>query len=383
MIYVANVSRIAWRIVLLDQRFSSNCASNKSNVRVRFAPSPTGMLHLGGLRTMLYNYLFARQQRGQVILRIEDTDQTRLVPGADKKLEEIIWWSGLHYDEGPSVAGEYGPYYQSQRIPLYQKYANRLIENDYAYPCFCTQRELDLVKMQNIKSGLNPRYNGKCRSISREIASARIQNGESHVIRLKVPDGQTNFYDQVYGEMSIDNKSIEDQVLIKSDGFPTYHMANVVDDHLMDITHVLRGEEWLSSTAKHALIYKGLTWICPQFVHLPLLHNITGGKLSKRHGDVFVESFKTAGYMPEAVVNFVAFLGWSPDPTGRRQLFTIDEMINEFSLENLRRTAAKVDYQKLSWFQRQYHTTRCKNESKLEALVSELKELVIKTTCNG
>ncbi len=328
-------------------------------VRVRFAPSPTGFLHIGGLRTALFNYLFARNNNGKFILRIEDTDRTRYVEGATENLISILNWSGLDYDEGPYLdthgkiyqKGDYGPYIQSQRIEIYKRYAMELLKKGFAYRCFCSPQRLEEVRKLQLLNKQPPKYDRLCRNLS-ETESNRRAAIEPYTIRLKVPDEKIVFTDIIRDKVEFDGSLIDDQVLLKSDGYPTYHLANVVDDHLMEITHVIRGEEWLSSTPKHILIYKYLDWQPPQFAHLPLLLNPDRSKLSKRSGDVAVEEYKKEGYLPEALLNYVALLGWSTEDS--QQIFTKQELIDKFSLSRCSKSPAIFDKQKLLWMNSEY-----------------------------
>jgi len=303
-------------------------------VRVRFAPSPTGFLHIGSLRTALYNYLFACKHGGEFILRIEDTDQARSVPGGVENIISTLRWCEISYDEGPVLdtavgeIGDYGPYVQSARLEIYKKYAQQLLEKGSAYVCTCSSERLEQVRQEQIARKEAPKYDQHCRK-----AGVRDQAlGVSSVIRLKIPESGTTTYDDIiHGKMEFKNALIDDQVLMKSDGYPTYHLANVVDDHLMKITHVIRGEEWLSSTPKHILLYRAFGWEPPEFAHLPLLLNTHRQKLSKRQGHVSVEEYIQEGYLPEAVLNFVALLGWNPGD--EREIFSLEQLIEEFSLE--------------------------------------------------
>lgn len=330
-----------------------------NTVRVRFAPSPTGFLHIGGLRTALFNYLFARHNKGVFILRIEDTDRTRFVEGAIENLILVLNWVGINYDEGPFLnsngkifqKGDFGPYIQSERLKLYQEYANFLLEKGYAYRCFCSAERLDEVRKQQMLNKQPPRYDRKCRNLSKE-ESEKLSKELPFTIRMVVPEQKIMFNDIIRGEVVFDGSLIDDQVLLKSDGFPTYHLANVVDDHLMKITHVIRGEEWLSSTPKHILLYKYFGWESPIFAHLPLLLNPDRSKLSKRSGDVAVEDYRRDGYLPEALLNYVALLGWSTEDS--QQFFTKEELIEKFSLERCSQSPAVFDKQKLLWMNGEY-----------------------------
>lgn len=321
--------------------------------RVRFAPSPTGFLHVGGLRTALYNYLFARKTGGKMILRIEDTDRTRFVEDAAQKLIEVLKWSGVEHDEGPDNEGEYGPYVQSERLDIYNKYAQELINKDKAYYAFDTPERLAELREQQYKDKLQPIYDKAALSLSKEEVKTKLANGEPHVIRMNVPPGETVVInDLVRGRIEMNTDIVDDQILIKSDGYPTYHLANVVDDHLMKITHVIRGEEWVSSTPKHVLLYQFLGWEVPEFAHLPLLLNPDKTKLSKRQGDVAVEDYRAKEYLPEALINFVAFLGWSPGKD--KEVYSMDELIDRFDLNNVVKAGAVFDLQRLHWLNEQH-----------------------------
>ncbi|MFZ0391687.1 MAG: glutamate--tRNA ligase, partial [Calditrichia bacterium] len=322
-------------------------------VRTRFAPSPTGYLHVGGLRTALYNYLFARHHQGEFILRIEDTDQTRFVEGAAENLIQTLQYMGLDYDEGPEKSGPHEPYYQKQRRDIYKRFAAELVENGFAYPCFCTPEDLDAMRRKQEAQNLQPKYDRTCRNLtSKEIDEKKAQN-TPFVIRLKMAqEGETRFHDLVRGEISVQNEQVDDQILVKSDGFPTYHLANVIDDHLMKISHVIRGEEWLLSVPKHLQLYRAFGWEPPQMAHLPLLLNPDRSKLSKRQGDVAVEDFLAKGYLPQAILNYVALLGWNSGTD--REFFDLVALIDQFSLERVNKSGAVFDIQKLNWMNSHY-----------------------------
>ncbi len=325
----------------------------EKRVRVRFAPSPTGYLHIGGLRTALYNYLFAKRNNGTFVLRIEDTDQSRKVEGAVESLIAALDWAGIHYDEGPGRDGSFGPYIQSQRLDIYRRHAEELVRIDKAYYCFCTSERLEQVRRELTAKKLDPRYDRHCRNIPHEEAEKRKQSGERFVIRMKVPlEGDIIFQDMIRGTVTIAYKMLDDQVLIKSDGFPTYHLAVVVDDHSMGISHVIRGEEWLPSTPKHILLYQYFGWELPSFAHLPLLLNPDKSKLSKRQGDVAVEDYRTKGCLHEAMINFVAFLGWNPGD--EREIFSLEQLVNEFSLNRVGKSGAVFNVEKLDWLNFQH-----------------------------
>ena len=332
-------------------------------VRLRFAPSPTGYLHIGGLRTALYNYLYAKQKGGKFLLRIEDTDRTRYVEGAIENLIHELKWAGVEADEGVCLdengkiteVGECGPYIQSERVEkgIYNKYAEELIERGYAYYCFCSKERLDDVKNQQKADGKIPRYDGLCRGISIEDAKKRIANGESYVIRLKLPENRDIvFEDVIKGKITINTNDMDDQVLIKADGFPTYHFAVVVDDHLMGITHIVRGDEWISSTPKHIYLYEALGFEKPVFVHLPTVLNKSGKKLSKRNDDASVEDFRLKGYLPEALINYLALVGWSPE--SNEEILSLDEMVKQFSFDRVSKSGGVFDVDKLDWVNAQY-----------------------------
>jgi glutamyl-tRNA synthetase len=284
-----------------------------SAVRVRYAPSPTGALHLGGLRTALYNYAFAQTHGGTFILRIEDTDRSRLVPGSVEALTAALKWCGVEPDEGPGEGGPYGPYVQSERLPQYAAAAERLLHSGHAYRCFCSVDRLDALRKAQAKRGRAPLYDRACSRLRASESNERAAAGEAHVIRLLVPDGTSLIEDAVRGSVSFSNSDVDDQVLLKSDGWPTYHLASVVDDNAMRISHVIRGQEWLPSTPKHTILYAALGWTPPLFAHLPILLNPDRSKLSKRQGDASVEDFRGAGFMASSLVHFVALLGWTPD----------------------------------------------------------------------
>ncbi|KAI9237057.1 MAG: putative glutamyl-tRNA synthetase [Podila humilis] len=334
-----------------------------SKTRVRFAPSPTGYLHLGGLRTALYNYLLARQGGGSCLLRIEDTDQTRFVPGATESLIRALEWAGVKFDEGPTIGGPHEPYQQSKRLDIYSKHADTLLEHGHAYRCFCSSERLALVRLEAQKTGRTASYDRKCSYLSKEESQERADKGESFVVRMKVPDGKTIVQDEVHGKVEFSNREVDDSVLMKSDGFPTYHLANVVDDHLMGITHVIRGQEWLPSAPKHVLLYEMFGWDTPKFAHVPLLLNPDKTKLSKRSGDVNVEDYRDKGYFPEAVVNFVALLGWHPGTTD--EIFDIEGLTKAFSLKNIQQSNAVVLREKLDWINKMHLLRRAESQKGL------------------
>ncbi len=330
------------------------------DIRVRFAPSPTGFLHIGGLRTALYNYLYAKRNNGKFVLRIEDTDQTRLVEGAIENLIHALSWAGVTYDEGVFIEngevvqkGEFGPYIQSERLDIYKKYVEELVEKGDAYYCFCDHERLENLREEQKAMGKVPKYDGLCRGISLEDAKTRVAAGEEHVIRLKMPKNKDIvFKDGVRGTISINSDDLDDQVLLKSDGFPTYHLAVVIDDHLMGITHVVRGEEWVPSTPKHVYLFECFGWPAPEYVHLPAVLNKSGKKLSKREGDVSVEDFKRSGYLSDGLVNYLALVGWSPDDN--QEIMTLDEMVEKFSFDRVSKSGGIFDREKLNWVNSHY-----------------------------
>lgn len=323
-------------------------------VRVRFAPSPTGELHLGGARTALYNYLFARQKNGQFIIRLEDTDRERLVAGSLERILDDLSWLGLSWDEGPDKGGPYAPYIQSQRLEIYQRYAAELIDKGGAYYCFCSQQRLDVLRQVQQSEHKITKYDRACLNLKSDEITSRLKSGLPKTVRLKVPPGQTIFNDLIRGQIKIDNETLDDSILLKSDGYPTYHLANVVDDHLMAITHVIRGEEWLPSTPKHILIYQGFGWSPPLFAHLPNVLNEKKAKLSKRRDGeaVWLATYRRQGYLPAALINCLALLGWHPRDD--REFFSLTELEKEFSLERVQKSGAVFSLQKLNWFNAHY-----------------------------
>jgi len=317
-------------------------------VRVRFAPSPTGYLHIGGLRTALYNYLFARHTGGTFILRIEDTDRTRIVPDAMENLIHTLQKLDITFDEGPIIGGNYGPYIQSERLDLYKKEAQKLLDAGFAYRCFCTPETLAQMRAEQQAKGEFVKYDRRCLNLTPAEIEAKLAKGEPYVLRLKMPETRTfRFNDIIRGEVEMDSAQSDDQVLIKSDGYPTYHLAAVVDDHYMDISYVIRGEEWLSSMPKHLWLYECFGWTPPQWVHLPLILNPDRTKLSKRMNDVAVEDYLERGYLKEAIINFVALLGWHS--ADNREIFSLEELCQEFTLERVNKSGAIFDLNKLNW----------------------------------
>lgn len=351
-----------------------------TDIRVRFAPSPTGPLHIGGLRTALYNYLFAKKNNGKFILRIEDTDQKRFVEGAEEYIIESLNWSGIPYDEGPGKDGGFGPYHQSKRKEIYRKYIQDLIDSDKAYYAFDSAEELGELRKDFEKEGKTFSYNWETREnlnnslkLSKEEVAKKIDAGESYVIRFKAPrNREMEMEDLIRGRIKVNTNVVDDKVLFKSDGLPTYHLANIVDDHLMEISHVIRGEEWLPSLPLHILLYEAFGWDAPEFAHLPLILKPNGkGKLSKRDGDklgfpVFPlqwkdpktgnisSGYREDGYLPEAVVNMLAFMGWNPGSGSEEEFFSLEDLVNAFTLERVSKGGAKFDPDKTKWFQNHY-----------------------------
>lgn len=333
--------------------------STQKQIVTRFAPSPTGFVHIGSLRTALYNFLLAKKLGGRFLLRIEDTDQGRLVEGAVEGLLRVLTTVGLHNDEGPileqgmlSEKGSFGPYTQSQRLPIYREHVEQLLKAGHAYYCFCTKERLESVRTQQQLAKLPTKYDRACCALSEEAIQTALENKAPYVIRMKIPEGQTSFQDEIRGTITIQNSEIDDQVLMKSDGFPTYHLAVVVDDHAMNVTHIIRGEEWISSVPKHLILYHWFGFDVPTYVHLPLILNPDKSKLSKRQGDVAVEDFLKKGYLPEALVNFVALLGFNPG--GDREIYSLEELIEVFELEKLNKSGAVFNVDKLNWMNGQY-----------------------------
>lgn len=327
-------------------------SDTSGRVRVRFAPSPTGFLHVGNARTALFDWLYARHTGGDFILRIEDTDQERLVPGALEDIKSGLHWLGLDWDEGPDAGGEHGPYTQSERRRIYQRYADELVEAGHAYLCYCTPQRLEHVRQAKQARGESPGYDRRCRTLTDPERAEFEAQGISPVVRLKMPlEGEVSFHDIVRGDITFDFENLEDIVLMKSDGFPTYHFANVVDDHLMDISHIMRGDEWISSVPPHLVMYHAFGWEPPIFAHLPMILDPSGvGKLSKRTGSdrmTEVREFRSAGYLPEAMFNFLANLGWAY--SGDQDVYTREQAIQRFDIADVRAAPSTFSYEKLNW----------------------------------
>lgn len=325
----------------------------KRQVRTRFAPSPTGYMHIGNLRTALYEYLVAKSQNGKFILRIEDTDQERLVEGAVDVIYNTLKLCGMKHDEGPDIGGPYAPYVQSERKNTYKPYAEELIEKGHAYYCFCSKDRLDALRSACEEKNQTFMYDRHCLNLSKDEIAEKLQNKEPCVIRQKMPrEGTTTFEDAVYGSITIENNMLEDQILLKSDGLPTYNFANVVDDHLMDITHVVRGSEYLSSTPKYNLLYEAFGWDIPVYIHLPLIVKPDGSKISKRKGDAGFEDLLNMGFLVEAIINYIALLGWSPD--SNQEMFSLSELEKAFDINHISKSPSSFDMDKLRWFNAQY-----------------------------
>jgi len=336
--------------------------SKNIETRTRFAPSPTGELHIGGLKTALNSYLIAKQAGGKFILRVEDTDQSRLVEGAAERMIKALQWAGVEPNEGVGLnkkgelveTGEYGPYTQSKRLDIYQKYVDKLLEEGKAYPCFCSSDRLDEMRQEQQKNKLAPKYDRHCLSLSPEEVKQKIEAGEEYVVRFKIPEGYTNFKDGVFGKISVKNDTLDDFIIMKSGGFPTYHLAVVVDDYLMKISHAVRGAEWLPSAPKHILLYEALGWKeeVPQFVHMPNILNKDKKKLSKREGSVSVVDFKNEGYPAEAIINFIALLGWNPKT--QQEIFTLEELVEQFDIAKMNKAGGVFDLDRLAWISNQH-----------------------------
>lgn len=324
-----------------------------TKIRTRFAPSPTGYMHIGNLRTALYAYLLAKKDGGDFILRIEDTDQERYVEGAVDLIYRTMAETGLIHDEGPDIGGNYGPYIQSERRELYKEYAEKLVQLGGAYYCFCDKERLDDLRARQEAAKLPPKYDGHCSRLSKEEIEEKLKAGVPYVIRQKIPKhGTTTFFDEVYGKITVDNSTLDDNILLKSDGLPTYNFANVIDDHLMNITHIIRGSEYLSSTPKYNLLYEAFGWEIPKYIHVSPVMKDAHKKLSKREGDASYEDFINKGYLKDAIINYIALLGWSPG--GEQEIFTLDELIKTFDIKGISKSPAIFDPQKLDWLNGEY-----------------------------
>jgi len=333
----------------------------KPKIRTRFAPSPTGYVHLGSLRSALFEYLFAKKNKGTFFLRIEDTDQSREVEGATADLLKVLKWAGIRPDEGvmldskgeASEKGKFGPYTQSKRLDIYQKHAHELVKNGSAYYCFCTPERLNALRRQQEDLKKPTRYDGLCKRLPAEEIKKKFDRGDKFVIRMRMPENtDIEFTDMIRGKIKVNSGELDEQVLLKADGFPTYHLAHVVDDHLMKTTHVIRGEEWLPSTPKHLVLFGYFGWTPPQYAHLPLILNPDKSKLSKRQGDVAVEDYRDKGYLPEALINYVALLGWNPGT--EQEIFSLPELVRNFSFDKVHKAGAVFDIRKLDWMNGEY-----------------------------
>lgn len=337
------------------------------NIRTRFAPSPTGYMHIGNLRTAIYAYLIAKKYNGKFVLRIEDTDHERYVADSIKDIYRVLKTVGLCYDEGPDIGGPYGPYIQSDRKDIYKKYAKELVNMGHAYYCFCKKDWLDASRKECENQNIPYRYSGLCRNLSKNEVNDHLQNGESFVIRQAIPlGGRTEFHDLIYGSISVENSELDEGVLLKSDGFPTYNFANIIDDHLMEISHVIRGSEYLSSTPKYDLIYRAFNWKSPQYIHLPLIMKSEGKKLSKRDGDASFDDFIKKGYISEAIINYIVLLGWNSG--NDEEFYSLQDLITKFNIEGISKSPSIFDQKKLKWMNGEY--LRKKSQSEFHSLAT-------------
>lgn len=346
-------------------------------VRTRFAPSPTGFMHIGNLRTALYEYLIAKSNNGKFILRIEDTDQERFIEGAVEFIYKTLETAGIKHDEGPDIGGEYGPYIQSERKNDYMTYAKKLIEKGEAYYCFCTKERLENIK-QNSQDEIK-KYDRHCLSLSNDEIQKNLDNNIPFVIRQKIKEGTTTFHDEVYGDITVDNNTLEDQILIKSDGLPTYNFANVIDDHLMNITHVIRGSEYLSSTPKYNLLYEAFNWEIPKYIHVPPVMKNANEKFSKRDADASFQDLIDRGFLPEAIVNYVSLLGWAPPEN--KEIYSLDDLIKVFNIKGLSKSPAIFDIVKLEWMNGEY-IKKIDSEKFYEMALPKLKQYIKRENIN-
>lgn len=343
-----------------------------NKVRTRYAPSPTGFMHVGNLRTAIFEYLVAKHNNGEFILRIEDTDQTRKVEGAVDFIYNTLKLCNINIDEGPNNKGKYGPYIQSERLPIYKEYAEKLVQMGKAYYCFCTEERLEKLRKEAEKNKVAFMYDGHCKNLSKAEIEEKIKNGEKYVIRQKMPkEGISVYNDLVYGEIKVENKLLEDQILLKSDGYPTYNFANVIDDHLMGITHVIRGNEYIMATPKYNLLYEAFGWEKPTYIHVSMVLGEDGQKLSKRNGDASFMDLYNEGYLPEAIVNYLVMLGWSPETND--EIFSMDELIKIFDPSRISKSPSVFDIKKLNWVNSHY-IKKLDIESLLNITVPHLKE---------
>lgn len=346
-------------------------------VRTRFAPSPTGFMHIGNLRTALYEYLIAKSNNGKFILRIEDTDQERFIEGAVEFIYKTLETAGIKHDEGPDIGGEYGPYIQSERKNDYMTYAKKLIEKGEAYYCFCTKERLENIK-QNSQDEIK-KYDRHCLLLSNDEIQKNLDNNIPFVIRQKIKEGTTTFHDEVYGDITVDNNTLEDQILIKSDGLPTYNFANVIDDHLMNITHVIRGSEYLSSTPKYNLLYEAFNWEIPKYIHVPPVMKNANEKFSKRDADASFQDLIDRGFLPEAIVNYVSLLGWAPPEN--KEIYSLDDLIKVFNIKGLSKSPAIFDIVKLEWMNGEY-IKKIDSEKFYEMALPKLKQYIKRENIN-
>ena len=347
---------------------------SEKRVRVRIAPSPTGDPHVGTAYIGLFNYVFAKHNNGDFLLRIEDTDRTRFSETSEQQIFDMMRWLGINYDEGPDIGGDKGPYRQSERFSIYKEYAEKLVEKGEAYYCFCTPERLQKLRERQVAMKQAPGYDGHCRNLSKEEVEAKLAAGEPYVIRLKMPyEGETIVHDELRGDIVFENSKIDDQVLLKSDGFPTYHLANIVDDHLMGITHVIRAEEWIASTPKHVQLYRAFGWDEPKWYHMPLLRNADKTKISKRKNPVSMNYYVEEGYLKEGLLNFLALMGWSFG--GDKEIFTIEEMVENFSFDKISLGGPVFDLVKLGWVNNQHMRLKDLDElTKLKRIVEISRE---------
>lgn len=354
----------------------------QKDVRVRFAPSPTGHLHLGGYRTALYNSMFARVTGGKFILRIEDTDQSRKVEGAEEELESVLTWAGIQPDESPLIGGEYGPYRQSDRLHIYNKYVQQLIDTGHAYHCFCSERRLDLLRKEAARSRQVNKYDRKCLALSKEELDEKLHANQPHTIRFKLSPHPHHFKDLVYGEVTHDVFQFEgDPIIVKSDGFPTYHLANVIDDHLMSITHVLRGVEWQVSTPKHLMMYNALGWDPPLFAHLPLVLNRDGSKLSKRQNDLHLDTLRTQTFMPESVANFMSLVGGGFDKEySLDKVYSFNQLSSLFNLSKVHTHSCRIEMERLDMINRLFLKEKLNDDKYKLEIIRECREIILKAS---
>jgi glutamyl-tRNA synthetase len=337
------------------------------NVRTRFAPSPTGYMHIGNLRTALFTYLIAKKYNGKFILRIEDTDQGRYVEGATEVIYDTLRKCGLNWDEGPDIGGPVGPYVQSERMSIFKEYAEKLVESGHAYYCFCTKERMEELHKEQAEKGISPTYDRHCRNLSKEETDKLLAAGTPYVIRQKIPlEGVTTFHDELYGDITVENKELDDQILIKADGMPTYNFANVVDDHLMGITHVVRGNEYLSSAPKYNLLYEAFGWEVPCYIHVEHIMRDAQHKLSKRYGDAYFGDFVEKGFTIPAILNYIALLGWAPK--GENEIYSLDELVQEFDISGLSKSPAIFDPVKMTAINAEYIRRMTHDEFKAQAM---------------